>query len=382
MLPHLMTASMRKTGEKSEIVILVATSGDTGKAALEGFADVEGTSIMVFFPNQGVSEVQKRQMLTQEGSNVYVAAVQGNFDDAQSGVKNIFACQEYIDKLAANNMKMSSANSINWGRLLPQIVYYVSAYVDLRQAGSITAQEKINIVVPTGNFGNILAAFYAARMGVPVNRLICAANTNNVLTDFIKTGVYDCNRPFKKTISPSMDILISSNLERLLYELSEHDANQVSQLMLELKEKGFYRVNESLAREISSWFWSDYCSDAETIETIRKTWKDKQYLLDTHTAVAVNVYQKYLEATNDKTMTIIASTASPFKFGSSVAQAIIEPEVRQGKDEFELLYLLEDYTGIKMPAAIRGLENRTIKHNKVCSKDEMAQTLFELLNQS
>lgn len=378
-LPHLVTTSMRKTGENSEIIILVATSGDTGKAALQGFADVRGTRIVVFFPDQGVSEVQKRQMLTQEGNNVYVAAVRGNFDDAQSGVKDIFANQDYVEDLAGQNMKMSSANSINWGRLLPQIVYYISAYVDLRKAGGINAREKINIVVPTGNFGNILAAFYAARMGVPVNRLICAANANHVLTDFINTGVYNRIRPFEQTISPSMDILISSNLERLLYELSGRDAAKVCKLMQELKEKGCYRVDGSLARQVSGWFWSDYCSDAETIETIRETWEDNQYLLDTHTAVAVNVYKKYLKAVKDKTAAIIASTASPFKFGGSVAQAIIDPKELRGQDEFEILRLLEHHTGINMPAAIKGLENRPIRHKRVCGQGEMAQAIFEFL---
>ncbi len=378
-LPYLMTASMRKTGETNEIVILVATSGDTGKAALEGFSNVQGTRIIVFFPDEGVSEVQKRQMVTQEGQNVHVAGVLGNFDDAQSGVKSIFGSQSYNRRLAEQNMKMSSANSINWGRLLPQIVYYISAYIDLRAEGTLKSGDKINIVVPTGNFGNILAAFYAGKMGVPIGKLICAANSNNVLTDFIKTGVYDCKRPFEKTISPSMDILISSNLERLLYEISGHNALKVSNWMEELKNRGSYDVGEEVHQEVAALFWSDYCSDQETIKTIRHTWQEKSYLLDTHTAVAVNVYEKYLQATGDEAITIIASTASPFKFGSSVAAAVLPPAMISGRTEFELLYLLEEYTGVPMPDAIRGLEDRPVIHQTICKVEDMEKTLSDFL---
>ncbi len=378
-LPYLMTASMRKTGETSEIVILVATSGDTGKAALEGFSNVDGTRIIVFFPDEGVSEVQKRQMVTQEGENVHVAGVLGNFDDAQSGVKNIFASQDYNGRLAEQNMKMSSANSINWGRLLPQIVYYISAYVELRAEGKVKDGEKINIVVPTGNFGNILAAFYAGKMGVPIGKLICAANSNNVLSDFIKSGIYDRNRPFEKTISPSMDILISSNLERLLYEITGHDADRVSTWMEELKNNGKYEVGENIYKIVSQAFWSDYCSDEETKETIKDTWNKHSYLLDTHTAVAVNVYEKYLQATGDNTLTVIASTASPFKFGSSVAAAVLPPEMIAGRTEFELLYLLEEYTGVPMPDAIKGLQDREILHKTVCKVEDMGKTLADFL---
>lgn len=378
-LPYLMTASMDKTGETSEIVILVATSGDTGKAALEGFSDIAGTRIIVFFPDEGVSEVQKRQMVTQEGKNVHVAGVQGNFDDAQNGVKNIFASQDCISRLAAQNMKMSSANSINWGRLLPQIVYYISAYTDLRTEGVVKIGDKINIVVPTGNFGNILAAFYAAKMGVPINKLICAANSNNVLTDFIKSGIYDRNRPFEKTISPSMDILISSNLERLLYEISGHHAQKLCSWMEELKTNGSYNVGDEVYHEVAGLFWSDYCTDQETIATIKNTWQEKSYLLDTHTAVAVNVYEKYLHATGDNTITVIASTASPFKFGSSVAEAVLPQEMIAGRSEFELLYLLEEYTGVEMPEAIRGLEHRQVLHKTICRVKDMEKTVFSFL---
>lgn len=379
-LPHLMSTSMSKTGETSEIVILVATSGDTGKAALEGFSDVAGTRIIVFYPDQGVSEVQKRQMLTQEGKNVHVAGVRGNFDDAQSGVKRIFSLEDYKQVLEQQQMKFSSANSINWGRLLPQIVYYISAYVDLRKNGAVKSGERINIVVPTGNFGNILAAYYAGQMGLPIGKLICAANTNNVLTDFIRKGVYDRNRPFEKTISPSMDILISSNLERLLFEITAHDAGKVAAWMEELRSRGNYDVGLEVYQQVTDYFWSDYCSDEETIATIRRTWQEDDYLIDTHTAVAVNVYEKYLQSTGDNSVTVIASTASPFKFGSSVAKAVLPPEMMDGRNEFELLYLLEEYTGVRMPAAIRGLEQRPIIHKTICQVDDMQKTVSQFLN--
>jgi threonine synthase len=380
LLPHLLTASAKKTGEKDEIVILVATSGDTGKAALEGFKDVAGVRIIVFYPQDGVSEVQKRQMITQTGDNVFVAAVQGNFDDAQNGVKRIFADHAFTETLAKHGMKMSSANSINWGRLLPQIVYYVSAYVDLQAAGQVKKGEAINIVVPTGNFGNILAAFYANQMGVPVNHLICASNTNNVLTEFICTGVYDRNRTFAKTLSPSMDILISSNLERLLYEVTGHDAAAVSGWMEDLKTQGKYEVNRSVHEKISGLFWADYSSDAETQATIRNIWEEKKYLLDTHTAVAYNVYEKYVGSSVDRTPTIIASTASPFKFGKSVAEAVLKPEQLAGQDEFALLEILADYTGIPIPAGIKDLDRRAVLHKTVSSQDAMGGTVLAYLN--
>lgn len=378
-LPYLMKTSMQKTGETDGIVILVATSGDTGKAALEGFSDVEGTQIIVFFPEDGVSEIQKQQMITQEGANVHVAAVYGNFDDAQNGVKNIFTSREYAEILMGKGLKMSSANSINWGRLLPQIVYYISAYVDLISRGSIQNGGKINIVVPTGNFGNILAAYYAGRMGVPINKLICASNANNVLTDFIRTGIYDRNRAFEKTISPSMDILISSNLERLLYEMSGHDASRVSGWMAELKDCGKYQVEEDIQMQIQQSFWSACCSDPDTLDTIKTVWRDHNYLLDTHTAVAVQVYEQYVKETNDNRAAIIASTASPFKFGQSVAEAILPAELRAGKKEFELLSLLEEMTGITMPAGISGLNKKPVLHHTVCGVNEMKDAVSKFL---
>ena len=379
LLPHLLTASAQKTGEKDEIVILVATSGDTGKAALEGFKDVTGVKIIVFYPQDGVSEVQKRQMITQTGDNVFVAAVEGNFDDAQNGVKKIFADNNFIATLAKNGMKMSSANSINWGRLLPQIVYYVSAYVDLQAAGQVKNGEAINVVVPTGNFGNILAAFYAGQMGVPINRLICASNANNVLTEFIRSGVYDRNRAFAKTLSPSMDILISSNLERLLYEITDHDAAAVSGWMEELKTQGKYKVGPAVRDKISGLFWADFSSDQETQSTIRKVWEEKQYLLDTHTAVAYNVYEKYVDSSGDKNTTIIVSTASPFKFGKSVAEAILKPEKLADQDEFAILKILADYTGVPIPDGINDLDKRTVLHKAVSSQKDMGRTVLEYL---
>lgn len=382
LLPQLMTVSARKTGESGEIIILVATSGDTGKAALEGFKDVEGTRIIVFYPADGVSEVQKRQMITQEGKNVYVAAVQGNFDDAQTGVKNIFADPEFAERLERQGMKLSSANSINWGRLLPQIVYYISAYVELRGRGVLAGGEPVNIVVPTGNFGNILAAYYASRMGVPVQKLICASNTNKVLDDFIRTGIYDRNRNFEKTMSPSMDILISSNLERLLYETTGHDAVRVAGWMEELKNNGRYEVDAATLAKIQKMFWSEFCTDEETIKTIRTTWEKNGYLLDTHTAVAVNVYDKYLNETGDPVKTIIASTASPFKFGSSVAQAVLDPAMASGQDEFTLLNSLAEATGVKIPEGIKGLDKKPVLHNTISTREEMLQTVAEFLKVS
>ncbi|SHH25541.1 L-threonine synthase [Thermosyntropha lipolytica DSM 11003] len=378
-LPHLLTTSSLITGETDEIVILVATSGDTGKAALAGFKDVENTRIIVFYPEEGVSEVQKRQMITQEGKNVLVAAVRGNFDDAQNGVKQIFNDRQMGELLKAKHKKMSSANSINWGRLLPQIVYYIAAYLDLRQKGIIKKGEKINIVVPTGNFGNILAAFYAGKMGIPINKLICASNANNVLTDFIRTGVYDRNRKFEKTISPSMDILISSNLERLLYELTGHDAGKVSFWMEELKKSGRYEVDSLTKEKVQEIFWAGFCDDEATIKTISEVWQEYAYLLDTHTAVAFNVYRQYVEKTGDNTVTVIASTASPFKFAGSVASAVLPQELRQDKDEFQILDLLASYTGLNIPPGIKDLEKKPVLHKTVCDKDEMKEVVLKFL---
>lgn len=378
-LPHLLTTSMKKTNENNEVVILVATSGDTGKAALEGFRDVDGTRIVVFYPEKGVSEIQKLQMITQDGNNVGVAAVSGNFDDAQNGVKKIFTDEEYNAQLQNNNFKLSSANSINWGRLVPQIVYYFSAYADMLEAGEITLGEKINIVVPTGNFGNILAGYYAYKMGLPVNRFICASNENNVLTDFIKTGVYNKLRDFHTTISPSMDILISSNLERFLYDLSGRDDKLISEWMSELNKTGCYTVNEDVKNKITSLFSAGCANDDETMSAVKKCFDDYGYVIDTHTAVAKFVYDEYTKTTGDNTKTVIASTASPFKFNQSVLIALKGHNFVAGKDEFTLLDELSNISGMEIPKSLSELKNKLKLFNTVCEKDQMPQTVNEFL---
>lgn len=377
-LPRLLPLAAEKTGERAEIVILVATSGDTGKAALEGFKDVPGTRIMVFFPDEGVSEVQRLQMVTQEGGNVGVAAVKGNFDDAQNGVKVIFTDESFNKEIKEKGFKFSSANSINWGRLAPQIIYYFSAYLDLQRQGLVSGVP-VNFVVPTGNFGNILAGFYARRAGLPVKRLICASNENNVLTDFVKTGVYDRNRRFYRTLSPSMDILISSNLERLLFELSGRDPAVVRGWMGELKEKGSYSVGSGLLEKIQSLFWSGYAGDRETLDTIKKTFDEKGYLADTHTAVGINVYNKYREATGDGTPTVILSTASPYKFNRSVARALLGKEAVAGKNEFELLEILSRESGTGIPRNLKNLDKKPVLHGTVVEREAMAAAVKDFL---
>lgn len=378
-LPHLLTRAASKTGERSAIVILVATSGDTGKAALEGFKNVPGARIIVFYPEQGVSEVQKLQMLTQEGNNVAVVAVRGNFDDAQSGVKKIFADEAFNLELQKANYRLSSANSINWGRLVPQIVYYFSAYLDLAAQNAIAPGEKINFVVPTGNFGNILAAYYAREMGLPVHRLICAANTNNVLTDFIRTGVYNRNRRFVKTISPSMDILISSNLERLLYHLTGRDHSRVARWMADLHRTGSYQVDEHSRDKMRQILWSDYADDRETLETIRSVHQRYGYIMDTHTAVGMKVYEKYTGATGDGTKTIVASTASPFKFNASVVKAILGGQAVADKDELELLHVLSETSGLDIPAGLKDLDRKPVLHRTITDRDSMAGVVKDIL---
>jgi len=377
-LPRFLPLAAAKTGEKAEIVILVATSGDTGKAALEGFRDVPGTSVMVFFPDQGVSEVQRLQMVTQEGRNVAVAAVRGNFDDAQNGVKAIFAYESIKMDLRERGYKFSSANSINWGRLAPQIVYYFSAYLDLQQKGLLESGEPVNFVVPTGNFGNILAGFYARQAGLPINRLICASNENNVLNDFIKTGVYDRNRAFHKTLSPSMDILISSNLERLLFELAGKDSGAVRQWMGQLKEAGRYDVGKGILEQIQNIFWSDFADDRETLLTIKKTFENG-YLADTHTAVGINVYNKYRDLTGDNTRTVILSTASPYKFNGSVVKALLGDEPVAGRSEFELLETLSRVSGTEIPRNLKGLDKKPVLHGQVVNRDQMSEAVMDFL---
>lgn len=376
-LPYLLTTSAKKIKLEKKIVILVATSGDTGKAALEGFKDVEGTQILVFYPEDGVSVMQKKQMTTQEGENVGVCAIEGNFDDAQTGVKKIFTDSEITKILDENNMMFSSANSINWGRLAPQIIYYVSTYAQLVADEEIAMGDKLNIVVPTGNFGNILAAYYAKLMGIPVNKLICASNSNNVLTDFINTGVYDRNRSFFTTISPSMDILISSNLERLLYHLCGENDAQIREWFGKLSTEGKYEVTDEVKKLLKESFYAGCCNDNETKETIKNIFEKYSYTCDTHTAVAVKVYEDYKKATGDSTKTVIASTASPYKFSASVLEALGGYE--KGIDEFEIVDKLCEISKYEIPAELEELKNKSIRFSDTISKDKMKEYVLNIL---
>ncbi|MBQ6020950.1 MAG: threonine synthase [Clostridia bacterium] len=379
MLPYLLTGSAKKIGNDKKIVILVATSGDTGKAALEGFRDVPGTGILVFYPADGVSPMQKLQMTTQEGKNVGVCAIRGNFDDAQTGVKKIFTDERVKQTLAERGFAFSSANSINWGRLAPQIVYYFSAYADMVNAGKVRLGEKIDVTVPTGNFGNILAAYYAKRMGMPVNKLICASNANNVLTDFINTGVYDRNRKFYTTISPSMDILISSNLERLLYMLSDGDDAYVRGLFARLSAEGKYDVGERVADLVRESFAAGFCSDEETKRTIGALFAADGYLCDTHTGVAVAVYDGYVKKTGDGTPNVIASTASPYKFSAAVLEAVSGKKNDDG-DEFAAVDELTRVTGVEAPAQLKTLRGKTPRFRDICTQGEMEAQVYRMLD--
>lgn len=379
LLPQLLSKALTKTGEKDEIVILVATSGDTGKAALEGFKDVAQTKIIVFFPQDGVSQIQRLQMITQEGKNVAVAAVEGNFDDAQTGVKTIFNDTLYKSELAQHGFRLSSANSINWGRLLPQIIYYFSAYADLIKLNKISLGQEVNFVVPTGNFGNILAGYYAKIMGLPIKKLICASNQNNILTEFFQTGRYDRRRAFHKTISPSMDILISSNLERLLYHITDNNVSLISKWMNELSTQGFYQIEEQHLKKINDTFWADWVNDEDTFKTISKVFGDHKYLIDPHTAVAWLAGDKYRSKTGDETHVVVVSTASPFKFNSSVLKAISLDADIAGKSEFEMLEELSRLSGLKIPTGLRKLENATHLHSKICAKNEMLKIVKDIL---
>lgn len=378
LLPYLLTVSAAKTAEGKTIVILVATSGDTGKAALEGFKDVPNTKILVFYPEDGVSPMQKLQMTTQEGENVAVCAIRGNFDDAQTGVKAIFTDPAIAARLSEKNMMFSSANSINWGRLVPQIVYYISAYCDLLNDGCLSLGDKMNVVVPTGNFGNILAAYYARRMGLPVKKLICASNANNVLTDFLQTGRYDRNRSFYTTTSPSMDILISSNLERLLFDLCGRDDAQVCEWMESLKQEGVYDVGKAVLNKLKTLFDAGCCNDGRTKTTIRETYHHMGYLCDTHTAVAVDVCKQYLLRTGDNTPVVIASTASPFKFSASVLAAV-KSGPAESTDEFGMVQELSDLTGEQAPAQLTGLAQKKQRFTQVCGRDEMQDVVYHML---
>lgn len=375
-LPHLLTTSARKNQVKEDIVILTATSGDTGKAALAGFADVEGTKIIVFYPKDGVSIVQEKQMVTQAGDNTYVVAIHGNFDDAQNGVKQMFNDGELKDKLKEKGYVFSSANSINIGRLVPQIVYYVYSYANLYKNEEVQKGEEINIAVPTGNFGNILAAYYAKEMGVPVSKLICASNDNKVLYDFFTSGTYDRNREFILTTSPSMDILVSSNLERLLYEACDKDDKLTKECMDSLSKVGNYQITEKIKEKLKD-FVSGYATEEETAHTIKKIYEETGYVIDTHTAVAASVYADYKKKNQDHTKTIIASTASPYKFTKSVMSALDNKYADQ--DELKLAEELSKVADTKVPNAIEEIKTAPVLHTRVCDKDEMKETVENIL---
>mgnify|MGYP001275548254 CR=1 FL=1 len=376
MLPQLLSAALRKTGEKRTACILAATSGDTGKAAMAGFADVPQTCIQVYYPKDGVSPVQERQMVTQEGENVDVRAVIGNFDDAQAGVKRIFSDETVRAELDKRGYFLSSANSINWGRILPQVVYYISAYCDLVRDGALTMGDKVNFCVPTGNFGDILAGYLAKRLGLPVGKLICASNANNVLTDFIRTGVYDKRRPLLKTTSPSMDILVSSNLERLLFSLSNHDDAEVRGYMEELARSGRYEVSPAIKGRLEKLFAAGFCDDAQTQKVIGRMWQEHRYLIDPHTAVAFDVLDQYRRDTGDTTPTVVVSTASPFKFCDSVLGALGVSELAAGT---AILDQLSQQTGVPVPAPLAVLKDKTVRFGRSVTKEHMVDQVLEML---
>ncbi len=379
LLPHLMTASLRKTGEDKKICILTATSGDTGKAALEGFKDLPGTEIIVFYPTGGVSEAQKLQMITTTGDNTHVIAVNGCFDDAQTGVKKIFSDKAFNDELLEGGIKLSSANSINWGRLAPQIAYYVYSYVELLRTEKIAKGEPINIVVPTGNFGNILAAWFAKNMGIPVHKLICASNRNKVLCDFFSSGKYDRNREFYKTTSPSMDILISSNLERLLFEITDHNAKQVKEWMEKLNTDGVYKVDEKTLKKMQMLFVGGFADETGVAKTILDVYDRTDNVVDTHTAVGFNIYNRYHQRSSDETKTVFASTASPFKFSTSVMDAIRGEGFSEGKSVEEVIKGLSDESGLEIPEQIKDLSKKPVLHKDVIDKEQMEEKVRSIL---
>lgn len=375
-LPHLLTKAAKKNNIYDDIVILTATSGDTGKAALAGFADVKGTKIIVFYPKDGVSKVQEKQMITQKGDNTYVVGIRGNFDDAQTGVKKIFGDSELNEKMKKAGYRFSSANSINIGRLVPQIVYYVYAYTELYRRNEIKRGEVINFIVPTGNFGNILAAYYAKRMGLPVGKLICASNDNKVLFDFFQTGIYDRNREFVLTISPSMDILVSSNLERLIYHISGDDAHKTAELMQALSSGGRYEITDDMRKNLKD-FCGGYATVEETKKAIYKIYKETGYVPDTHTAVAAGVYDKYFKDDIDPSKTVIVSTASPYKFAESVLEAIGIEDIPE--DDYEQAKLLREISGTPVPGAVEELNFAEIRHTRVCESGKMKAEVEEIL---
>ena len=375
LLPHLLKLSAEKNGEDREVCILVATSGDTGKAALEGFKDVPGTSCTVFYPLDGVSDVQKLQMVTTGGSNTHVIAVKGNFDDAQTGVKELFCSESFREEMAKRGKVLSSANSINLGRLVPQVVYYFSAYADLLKQHAVAPGDPVNFCVPTGNFGDILAAYYAMNMGLPVNRLICASNRNNVLSDFFRTGIYSTHRTFFKTISPSMDILVSSNLERLLYEAADRDGALIRTWMTQLKESGSYSVGEQRRDWLLNIFWGDCADNKDTLAEIKKRWEQDRYLLDPHTAVGGHVLREYHRETGDDTPTVLVATASPYKFAADVLNALTGDNA--GGDPFKASEELEKITGVPMPEQVKNLRDLPVRHTAECFKDRMDKAVLD-----
>lgn len=378
-LPHLLTTAAKKNNISDEIVILTATSGDTGKAALAGFADVEGTKIIVFYPKDGVSRVQEKQMVTQKGSNTYVIGIRGNFDDAQAGVKKIFGDKDLEERMKQAGYRFSSANSINIGRLVPQIVYYVYSYAELYRRKEIGEGEEINFVVPTGNFGNILAAYYAKQMGLPIGKLICASNDNKVLFDFFQTGVYNRNREFVLTISPSMDILVSSNLERLIYHIAGDDSNKTMELMEALVKKGEYQITSDMMARLED-FIGGYATIDETQAAIDKVYTESDYVIDTHTAVAVSVYNKYLTSSKDPNKAVIVSTASPYKFVESVLEAVGNKAIPE--DDYAQAKLLRDISKTPIPEAVEEIHSAKVIHETVCDKDEMKELVERILKKS
>ena len=379
LLPHLMTASARKTGENRKICILTATSGDTGKAALEGFKDLPGTEVIVFYPSEGVSEAQKRQMITTEGNNVHVVAVNGCFDDAQSGVKAIFGDPEVAKILDEQGCVLSSANSINWGRLVPQIANYVASYVELLKYEEFNVGEKMNVVVPTGNFGNIRAAWFAKKMGMPVRKLICASNKNKVLSDFFRSGTYDRNREFYKTNSPSMDILISSNLERLLFEVTDKDAKKTAQWMEDLKTKGVYSVDPDTLKALQMTFVGGFADEAGISKTIRDVYDRCDHVVDTHTAVGFNIYNRYYQRSGDETKTVFVSTASPFKFAPSVMDALNGSGYSNGRSDEVISNELSEESGLPIPYGLKDINKKPVLHNLVIEKENMRATVLDIL---
>ncbi|MFA7574736.1 MAG: threonine synthase, partial [Arcobacteraceae bacterium] len=378
-LPHILSGALEKLSITNQLIILVATSGDTGKAALEGFKDVPGTRIIVYYPFQMVSKIQELQMLTTEGNNTHVVSVRGNFDDCQNAVKDIFTDKQFSDYLLEEGYEFSSANSINWGRLFPQIVYYFYAYLSLLKKKKIQLAEKINFTVPTGNFGNILAAWYARKMGLPVEKLICASNINKVLTDFFQNGIYDRNRHLISTISPSMDILISSNLERFLFEISDHNEVAINYWMRNLQEKGNFKLEKTLKNKMEEIVFAGYASEKETMNTIKKVYNQYQYLIDPHTAVGVKVFNDYKVLVQDNTKTVVDATASPFKFNQSVFTALSGENNVKNMDELVLLQELSKYSGSPIPANLQELTTKKIRHNLVYDKKDIRKSLQDIL---